>query len=240
MKKLASLIKLFCCILVITIGGCYENSVTPNRTTTNATLNETIANKTIFGREGELPEGIPESNSWRYPYPDIIEREFIPPNRLFAHTKCLAWRITWPEYEESADENKIPTVFAMNGLLTSFKYLNSIDPQNTHNTVFSLYYNNKVEASSLLWAELYHADVSLMEAPLFVLGDQPIDNIIDWVTERPDLFKHYWPGGGTNDLDYSEGDFIQYKLTDAQLFGGIRIVSMSPRIIEVYLAVPNY
>jgi hypothetical protein len=100
-----------------------------------------------------------------------------------------------------------------------------------------LYYDDKVEASAGLWAELDYVDVAQMEIPTFVLSNQPLDNIIDWVTERPSLFESYWPGGGTNDLSYSEGDFIQYRLDD--LYGGIRIVSMNPRIIEVYLAVPN-
>jgi hypothetical protein len=235
MKNSDSFIRLlFCAIFLMTIVGCTENQVAPNRTIT------IIPTGDIFdGPAGDLPEGIPENDSWRYPYPDIIAHEFIPPYELFAYTKCLAWRITWPEYENSADDDKIPTVFGTNGALSSFEYLNSVGPGNTHNKVFSLYYNNKVEAASSLWAELDHADAALMEVPYFVLSDQPLDNIKDWVTERPSLFKSYWPGGGTNDLDYSEGDFIQFHLNDADLYGGIRIVSMTPRIIEVYLAVPN-
>jgi len=235
MKNSDSSIRLLlCAIFVMTIVSCTENQVAPNRTIT------IIPTGDIFdGPARDLPEGIPENDNWRYPYPDIIAREFIPPYELFAYTKCLAWRITWPEYENSADDDKIPTVFGTNGALSSFDYLNSVDPGNTHNKVFSLYYNNKVEAASLLWAELDHADAALMEVPYFVLSDQPLDNIKDWVTERPSLFKSYWPGGGTNDLDYSEGDFIQFHLSDADLYGGIRIVSMTPRIIEVYLAVPN-
>ena len=91
----------------------------------------------------------------------------------------------------------------------------------------------------MLWAELDHADVLLMEMPFFVLSDQPLDNIKYWVTERPSLFEIHWPGGGDDELDYSEGDIIQFALVDSGFYGGIRIVSMSPRIIEVYLAVPN-
>ena len=235
MKNSDSSIRLwFCAIFVLTIVSCTENQVTPNKIITIIPTGDMFG-----GPPRDLPEGIPENDNWRYPYPDIIAREFIPPYELFAHTKCLAWRITWPEYENSADDDKIPTVFGTNGALSSFDYLNSVDPGNTHNKVFSLYFNNKVEAASLLWTELDHADAALMEVPYFVLSDQPLDNIKDWVTERPGLFKSYWPGGGTNDLDYSEGDFIQFHLNDADLYGGIRIVSMTPRIIEVYLAVPN-
>lgn len=226
---------LFCVIFVMTIVSCTENQITPKKTIS------TISGGDIFdGRAGDLPKGIPENDNWRYPYPDIIAREFIPPNKMYAGTKCLAWRITWPEYEDSADADKIPTVFGLNGALSSFDYLNSVDPGNTHNKVFSLYYNNKIEAASMLWAELDDADVGLMEMPIFVLSDLSLDNIKFWVTERPSLFKIHWPfGEGSDDLDYSEGDFIHFALVNSQLFGGIRIVSMTPRIIEVYLAVPN-
>lgn len=201
-----------------------------------------IASRTIFNPNDRGGwEGIPESGgSWNYPYPDIIEREFIPSYPMFDDTKCLAWRITWPSYNASADDTKIPTVFAtMNGALNSFNYLNNVSAANTHKTDFSLYYENKVNGSATMWAELDYADGALMEVPSFALSNQPLENIIDWVTERPDLFEFHWPGGGTPDLSYNEGDFIQFWFSKSGLYGGIRIVSMSPRIIEVYLAVPN-
>ena len=64
------------------------------------------------------------------------------------------------------------------------------------------------------------------------------------VQNRPKLFVNNWPGGGENEVDYQEGDFIHFQLSNtslsvAELYGGIRIVSMSPRIVEVYLALPN-
>lgn len=103
-----------------------------------------------------------------------------------------------------------------------------------------MFYGDKVEASASMWEVLDYADVSEgMEIPYFALSAQPLDNIIDWVTERPNLFELYWPGGNQTELSYSESDFIQFYLTKAGLYGGIRIVSMEPRIIEVYLAVPN-
>src|SRR5687768_13138436 len=161
---------LLCPILVITIVSCTETQIAPNQKIASIPTGE------IFDRPGrDLPEGIPENDTWRYPYPDIIAREFIPSNIFFAHTKCLAWRITWPEYENSADDDKIPTVFGTNGTLSSFDFLNNVDPGNTHNKVFSLYYNSRVDAASLLWAELDYTDAVLMEVPFFVLSDQPLD-----------------------------------------------------------------
>jgi hypothetical protein len=218
--------------MALIVSGCNENNVMPGRTT--------IAARTIFDEDRDQTEGIPESDSWRYPYPTILKKIFIPPYKDFAHKKCIAWRITWPSYAASADVNKIPTVFATaNGALNSFDYLNSVDPENTLKSVFSLYYDNKVETSAIMWEELDYADAGHMEGAKFVLSVHPLDHIIDWVTERPDLFSQHWPGGGEEDLSYDEGDIIQFRLADAQLYGGIRIVQMDPRIIEVYLAVPN-
>ena len=175
MKNSDSIRFLFCVIFVMTIVSCAENHITPNKTIS------TIPTGDIFdGPARDLPEGIPENEGfWPYRYPDIIAREFIPPYKFFAHTKCLAWRITWPEYENSADDDKIPTVFGTNGALSSFEYLNSVGPGNTHNKVFSLYYNSKVETAAVLWAELDHADAAIMEVPYFVVSDQTLDNIKD-------------------------------------------------------------
>ena len=221
-------------ILVLITVSCSDNQITPNQKISS------IPRGDIFDRPGrDLPEGIPESENWQYPYPDITSREFIPSDRSFADTKCLAWRITWPEYENSADVDKIPTVFGINGALNSFDYLNSVDPGNTLDKVFSLYYEAKIKLAVMLWAELDHTDILLMETSQLGMSDQPLENIIYWVTERPSFFKIHWNDGEEYEIDYSEGDIIQFHLSKSDLYGGIRIVSMTPRIIEVYLAVPN-
>ncbi|HZI24542.1 MAG TPA: hypothetical protein VFD46_05670 [Chryseolinea sp.] len=221
-------------ILVLITVNCSDNPILSNQKISS------IPRGDIFDRPGrDLPEGIPESENWQYPYPNIISREFIPSDISFANTKCLAWRITWPEYENTADVDKIPTVFGINGALSSFDYLNSVHPGNTLNKVFSLHYDTKIKIAVMLWAELEHTDILLMDVPQVVMSDQPLENIIYWVTERPSLFKIHWPAGADDEVDYSEGDIIQFYLSDADLYGGIRIVSMTPRIIEVYLAVPN-
>jgi hypothetical protein len=226
---------LFGIILILIAGSCSDNQITPNQKISS------IPRGDIFDGAGrDLPKGIPESENWRYPYPDIISREFIPSYSPFANTKCLAWRITWPEYENSVDRDKIPTVFGFNGALNSFDYLNSVHPGNTLNKVFSLYDDTKIKIAAMLWAELDHRDISLMEVPKVVMSEQPLENIIFWVTERPSFFEVHWPGGVEDDVDYSEGDIIQFHLLDSDHYGGIRIVSMTPRIIEVYLAVPNF
>jgi hypothetical protein len=179
-----------------------------------------------------------------YRFPEIVETEFIPNSSAFDDMKCLTWKITWPVYDSDYDTELIPTVLSLNNSeLNSINFLNSTDGQNTYNSTLSLYYGSKVESANTMWNELYYSfgteESEDMETVYFEKGDYPLTNIIDWVTKRPQLFEIYWPGSSNNDLDYVEGDFIQFHLSQADLYGGIRIVSMSPRIIEVYLAVSN-
>lgn len=227
-------------IACVTITGCYENHVSPNSTISGKTSNDPDRDLPEGVPGGDLPEGIPENDEWPYPYPKIIEREYIPTNRFWAAEKCLAWRIEWPAYDGSADEDKIPTVFAtVSGALNSFDYLNSISSSNTHKTDFSLYYGDKLHASADMWENLDYADAVEMETPFFAHCEYSLPTLIHWVTDRPSQFEEYWPGGSEIELEYEEGDIIQFWLSKSNRYGGVRIASMNPRIIEVYLAVPN-
>ncbi len=224
-------------ILVMTLAGCEDNAFQRDH--------RSVGGKTIGGGGFDGPSDFENSNG-TYPYPKIIEREYIPSYEFFAYTKCLTWRIEWPEYDGSYDINQIPTVLSRHtGVLNSFNFLNNNSAQQTYNGTFSLYFENKVESANTMWNELDHSfgAGNNMEGIYFAHSDQTLDNIKDWVTKRPSLFESYWPGSSDNELEYQEGDFIQFKLDNTlesqQLFGGIRIVSMTPRIIEVYLAVPN-
>ena len=81
--------------------------------------------------------------------------------------------------------------------------------------------------------------IRIPAAMLLLVG--ALEYFIDWTTERPSLFETNWPGTCATDLEYAEGNIFQFMLTegDVDRFGGIRVVSVTPRIIEVYLAVPN-
>lgn len=221
-------------VCIIFFGGCEDSFTTRNQ-------HGEIKDKK-FGGGHEGPGSYTDHpNGDRYPYPEIIEKEFIPPNSMFDYMKCLAWRVEWPDYAESADGNKIPTVFGKNGALNSFYYLNNVDPQNTYNGLFSIYYDDKVVSASNLWDELdytFNAPLGSMESLTFAKLDLTLDVIKVWVMERPQLFEQNWPGSTDQELEYSAGDFFIFKYDEAN-YGGIRIVSMSPRIVEVYLAVPN-
>ncbi len=219
--------------LLLTLNSCQEDDLVSDRSGPTKTFDPPRKNP------GDLadPSGPP-----RYPYPQIIEREYIPRYSRFAHTKSLTWRIAWPAYDEEVDASEIPTVFTLpHGALNSFNYLNGIDKQNTYNANFSLFYNDRVETAYNLWDELNIplGDGLDMQTTHFAKSDQSVEDIEYFVKERPSLFESYWPGSEGTELDYEEGDIIFFWLSDEDLYGGIRIVSMAPRIIEVYLAVPN-
>lgn len=219
---------------IIFFSGCEDNFTTRDH-------QGVIKDKT-FGGGHEGPGGYTDHpNGDRYPYPEIIKKEFIPPNSMFDYMKCLAWRIEWPEYDGSADVNKIPTVFAKNGAFNSFYYLNNVDPENTYKALFSIYFDNKVASASGLWDELdysFNAPLGVMESVFFAKVNFTTEVVKVWVTERPQLFEQNWPGSADLELDYEEGDFFIFKYDEAN-YGGVRIVSETPRVIEVYMAVPN-
>lgn len=221
-------------MLALTSGSC-EDSL----------LNERRGGKvTPGGNHGPLDEGVPDSD-WNYVYPEIIKTEFIPSFSDFAHTKCLAWRIIWPEYPVAADADKIPTVFSFEKeTLNSLEFLNNTSAQNTYDGIFSLFYNFRIQAVNSMWTELIWSfpGIENIDGVVFAESSLTLDEIIYVVTERPSLFKTHWPnlsGSALDQFDYSEGDFFEFQLDPSELYGGIRIVSMTPRIIEVYLAVPN-
>jgi hypothetical protein len=234
MKKWRSMRYPILVVCIIFFGGCEDSFTTRNQ--------HGVINEKTFGGGHEGPGGYTDHpNGDRYQYPKIIKKEFIPPNSMFDYMKCLAWRIEWPEYAESADENKIPTVFGKNGALNSFYYLNNVHPQNTYNGLFSLYYDEKVISANNLWYELdysFDAPTGSMESITYAKVNFTENVIKVWVTERPQLFEQNWPGSIDHELEYSEGDFFIFKYDEAN-YGGIRIVSTTPRVIEVYMAVPN-
>lgn len=186
-----------------------------------------------------------KTNGPSTPYPTILRQTFVPGSSLVDHTKCLTWRISWPEYAAGYDHNLIPTVMTLTaGQLNSFNYLNQSSPQTTYASTLSLYHDNKVQGTAGMWMELDYADVG--EAEEFVFFKEvnySVSTIQNLVTQRPDLWDNKWIDTPktpiAEEITYQEGDVFLFKLDRAGYYGGIRIVSMTPRIIEVYLAVPN-
>ncbi len=176
-----------------------------------------------------------------YAYPNIIEKYY--PARLANYQGTKAWRIEWPEYSGDIDPDQIPTFFATStGGLNSLKYINSIDPLNKKKLSFSLFNGTRLKAAAVE-ETLWGGGAPSAEAVYFGKIDKSLGHIKDWVTTRPSAFELNWEN--TEDLDYDveyqEGDFFIYQipgLTPIQ-YGGIRIVSENPRIIEVYHAVNN-
>lgn len=194
-------------------------------------------------RPPTMPGGYADNpDSWDYPYPTISKQTFIPNNINFAHTKSIAWRIEWPVYAGGVDSDQIPTFFATSkGALNSFDFLQSADLANKQKVNFSLYVDNKIESAvniSNLWALGEIIDVDMVSFKSFIATPEEIEHI---VTETPSHFDTYYEyiENSVLEAEYEEGDFFLYKIESNPVqYGGIRIVSESPRIIEVYLAVP--
>ena len=137
----------------------------------------------------------------------LIQRSLKPRDESFDDTKCYAWRITWPEYDDDADLDLIPTVFSTaNGELNSFDFLNNTAASNTYNGHFSLYNGDKVEAANTLFSELQYVagGFDQMTAICFAESKISLDFIMEWVTSRPSLFEVYWPGVCPDDLEYDD------------------------------------
>ncbi len=129
-RSMRSLIPVIC---IMFFGGCDDNLMTRDQ-------HGVIKGKTFGDGGHEGPGGYTDHpNGDRYPYPRIIKKEYIPPYSKFDYMKCLAWRIEWPDYAGSADIDKIPTVFSVNGALNSFYYLNNVSAQSTYNSKLSIF-----------------------------------------------------------------------------------------------------
>lgn len=204
----------------------------------------TVGGKTIGGG-GDRPGGFKGNPGESYTFPKVIYQEFVPSYEPFAEFKCRTWRIEWPWYDSDYDFNMIPTMLSVNtGELNSFNFLNNGEPQSTFNSTLSLHYGSRVESTSTMWDELDYTfntpGDDAIEKVDFIKGNISVQALQNMSQNRPELFEDYWPDGiEEQKLNYQEGDFIHMWIGDRNLYGGIRIVSMTPRIIEVYLAVPN-
>ncbi|GAB2600397.1 hypothetical protein [Spirosoma areae] len=243
MKHLTSLFA-FC---LLALCSCEEQAITRQQATT----------PTPQSSARQSSQGSPiKSGGQTLPPPIITKQTFIPAYSLFAETKCQAWRITWPTYPAGTDPNQIPTVFTVaNGALNSFHYLNNTSASTTDKTNFNLYNNAQLKTANMLWSELKHVldDNDKMDVTYFYKTNYSVDKLEYMVKERPSLFETYWTSAQftvtnyNNYFTYQQGDIYLYKLQNLHpdwnqnpnRYGGIRIVSMSPRIIEVYLAEPN-
>lgn len=226
------------CLLLITLCGCEEQSIMQPQPTTKAT-NQVVANATPASLGGIIVNGP------ALPSLTIVEQTYIPTNEFFAHTRCRTWRITWPTYPAGTNINLIPTMFSVsNGTPYSFNFLNNTAATNTCKTNFSLYHNNKLETVSQMWDELTHVmnGGQTFEETRFNKSKFPVSSIETWVKGRPEHFKTYWEDTIDTDSEienYQKGDIYQFKLVNQNRYGGIRIVSLTPRIIEIYSAEPN-
>ena len=197
--------------------------------------------KTMPTRPGGPGGKVVNPGGGEYAYPKIIRRTYVPEYEPWANTRCQAIRIEWPLYEEEVDSEMIPDLLATaTRSLYTFNYVES-DPVLKANLDFSLYRENKLQIPYNT-AGLYPLGGYTGEYPSFVKHNIGRETIEHWVTERPSQFESYYKNSKdpkTDEVDYQEGDFFLMYLDKKNRYGGVRIVSESPRIIEVYIAEPN-
>jgi hypothetical protein len=224
-------------LLLVTLCSCEPQSIIRQEPTT--ATNPSAANS----RQSDLGGTISKGPS--LPAPTIIEQTYIPANDFFAHMRCRAWRITWPTYPAGTNSNLIPTMFSIAaGTPYSFNFLNNTAAVNTYKSTFNLYHDNKIATVYNMWDKLTHVlgNTDKLELVRFNKSKFPAASIETWVKGRPELFEIYWEDtiDTTTEIEnYQKGDIYLFKLTTQNRYGGIRIVSMTPRIIEVYSAEPN-
>ncbi len=233
MKNLKSTVfNLSLAVLFLMNSSCEQEQIIKHQSvTTNTGINHRQPNGFT-----DLPLG------GRYPYPDIIKRDYSTPEDEPFHSKCFAYRITWPDYDGGFDVTKIPTMFSANGALNSFYFLNNVGVKTSLNTLFSIFHENKIKRSIDMGSYIDHilnAAEGSMDTLLFLFDkdkDIPIDHLETTVKTTPSAFLYWWGKYGipVEELEYAVGDVIFYRLANKHVYGAIRIVSMSPRIIEIY------
>ncbi len=223
-------------LLLMALCSCEEQSITRQEPTT-------ATSQASARQSGE--GGIIKSGGQPLPSPTVIEQTYVPTNEFFADFRCRTWRITWPTYPAGTNPNLIPTMFSVtNGTPYSFNFLNKTEAANTYKMDFNLYHNNNLASVYDMWSELIHVvDAGeKKEQAYFTKSMHTAAQVETWVKGRPDLFKHYYDYTNDNTTEienYQKGDIYLFELINKKRYGGVRIVSMTPRIIEVYLAEPN-
>ena len=227
-------------LLLIALCSCEQQSITRQEPTT---VTDWVAANSAPATLGGIT-----TNGPSLPFPTIIKQTYVPTNTLFAHTRCRAWRITWPTYPVGTNPDLIPTMFSVtDGTPYSFNFLNNTGAANTYKTDFNLYHDNKLASVYDMWSELTHLaidkiDWNKLEKTRFNKSKNTAAQVETWVKGRPELFELNWEDTidtATEIENYQQGGIYLFKLENKKRYGGIRIVSMTPRIIEVYLAEPN-
>jgi hypothetical protein len=231
------------CILMLPLISCQEEDAMLESRQLRQETDLISDNSRLLSDQDKLKNPGGEND---FPNPTIHEWTFIPEIEEFAHTKCKVWQINWPAYHAGTDQDQIPSYFSVEkGSLHSLDFLLSIDAANKATQLFSLYRNEQI-LGAFNDTELYNlVEPNHSKAIYFGSYAITLESLSNWVTGRPTHFENRWVyvEDVSNQADYVEGDFFIFQIPDANiyesLYGGIRIVSMSPRIIEVYLAVPN-
>jgi hypothetical protein len=152
----------------------------------------------------------------------------------FTHAK--GWRITWNGGIVSSDNwTKIQSIFStVTGSVNSIHFLNNTSWENTDNADFMLYSGDLTATSEI--SQL--TKKSALHATTFKLTSMKVNELEDAAKNNPNLFGTIYAlafdQATTTKPDYKAGQIYVFKTARASAkYGAVRVVSMSPRVIEV-------
>ena len=122
-------------------------------------------------------------------------------------------------------------------------------PENTYKSLFSLYFDETIQRTSDMAGELDYVASAPKKSMPVVGFTHPYCTAagLQQLVENDAAFIMMWQVPyPLDELEYEDEDILFYKIDykidtpeEYRRYGGIRIVSMEPRIIEVFLQVPH-
>jgi hypothetical protein len=174
------------------------------------------------------PLKIKAANPYHPPIVTVIKKDF---------DEARGWRITWKSVAGSdpTPQNKVQSIFStVTGAVNSVDYLNGVSAKNTDNADMMLYFGDLRSTHKV--PQLTHK--SGLKKTQFKLSGMKVADLEDAAKNDPNKFGVIYTlafdAAGEVKENYKEGQIYVFKTdrTPAK-YGAVRIVSMSPRIIEV-------
>ena len=187
----------------------------------------TVAHGTQPPQKNQIPPNIKGTNPYHPPIVTVVKNDF---------DKAKGWRITWKSVGgEAPPFKKVQSIFStVTGAVNSIDYLNGTGWHNTDNADMMLYFGDLSSTNKV--SQL--TQESGLKKTRFKLSGMTLADLENAAKNDPTKFTAVYTFGfdaaAEVKEDYKQGQIYVFK-TDRNpaKYGAVRIVSMSPRIIEV-------